>query len=88
MRLPNVSVGIIPPMAERYTLAQVPFWIWDDARVTIETISASLEITRPDELSLYATVFDQLRQSAVYGSQAHELINEAIADHLQHSATS
>jgi transcriptional regulator with XRE-family HTH domain len=88
MRLPNVSVGIIPPMAERYTLAQVPFWIWDDARVTIETISASLEITRPDELSLYATVFDQLRQSAVYGSQANELISEAIADHLQHSATS
>jgi hypothetical protein len=75
-------------MAERYTLAQVPFWIWDDARVTIETISASLEITRPDELSLYATVFDQLRQSAVYGAQAHELISEAIAGHLQHSATS
>lgn len=88
MRLPNVSVGIIPAMAERYTLAQVPFWIWDDARVTIETISASLEITRPDELSLYVTVFDQLRQSAVYGSQARELISEAIADHLQHSATS
>ena len=88
MRLPNVSVGIIPPMAERYTLAQVPFWIWDDARVTIETISARLEIIRPDEIALYTTVFDQLRQSAVYGSKANELIGEAIAEHLQHSATS
>jgi Domain of unknown function (DUF5753) len=75
MRLPNVSVGIIPAMAERYTVAQVPFWIWDDARVTIETISASLEITRPDEIALYATVFDQLRQSVVYGSRATELIS-------------
>jgi transcriptional regulator with XRE-family HTH domain len=87
MRLPNVIVGIIPAMAERYTVAQVPFWIWDDARVTIETISAKLEITRPDELALYATVFDQLRQSAVYGSQAREMITDAITDHLQHSAT-
>jgi len=87
MRLPNVSVGIIPAMAERYTVAQVPFWIWDDARVTIETISASLDITRPDEIALYATVFDQLRQSAVYGSRARELISSAIAEHLQHSAT-
>ena len=88
MQLPNVSVGIIPAMAERYTVAQVPFWIWDDARVTVETVSARVEITRPDEIALYATVFDQLRQSAVYGSGARELISEAAADHLQHSATS
>ena len=88
MRLPNVSVGIIPAMAERYTVAQVPFWIWDDVRVTVETVSAKLEITRPDEIALYATVFDQLRQSAVYGSHARELISEAAADHLQRSATS
>jgi hypothetical protein len=87
MRLPNVSVGIIPAMAERYTVAQVPFWIWDDVRVTVETVSARLEITRPDEIALYATVFDQLRQSAVYGSRARELISEATADHLQHFAT-
>jgi transcriptional regulator with XRE-family HTH domain len=87
MRLPNVSVGIIPALAERYTVAQVPFWIWDDARVTVETISARLEITRPDEIALYATVFDQLRQSAIYGSRARELISEAAAEHLQHSAT-
>jgi len=87
MRLPNASVGIIPAMAERYTVAQVPFWIWDDARVTVETISARLEITRPDEITLYATVFDQLRQSAVYGSRARELISNAATEHLQHSAT-
>jgi transcriptional regulator with XRE-family HTH domain len=88
MQLPNVSVGIIPAMAERYTVAQVPFWIWDEVRVTVETVSARLEITRPEEIALYATVFDHLRQSAVYGTQARELIREAVADHLQHSATS
>lgn len=86
MRQPNVSVGIIPAMAERYTVAQVPFWIWDEARVTIETISARVEVTRPDELALYATMFDQLRQSAVYGSQSHAMIRAAISDHLQRSA--
>src|SRR5260370_27802361 len=74
----------VQAMAERYTVAQVPFWIWDDVRVTVETVSARLEITRPDEIPLYATVFDELRQSAVYGSHARELISEATADHMQH----
>jgi hypothetical protein len=33
------------------------------------------------------TVFDQLRQSAIYGSQTRELIGETISEHLQPSAT-
>jgi transcriptional regulator with XRE-family HTH domain len=74
LTLPRVSVGIIPAMAERSFVSQVPFWIWDDAKVVIETISAELEITRNDELAIYVAAFDLLRQSAVYGSQARALI--------------
>lgn len=82
LALPRVSVGIIPAMAERPYVSQVPFWIWDDTKVIIETISAELEITREDEVALYAAAFDLLRQSAVYGSQARALIT-AIRDEFR-----
>lgn len=75
--LPRVSLGIIPAMAERSFVSQVPFWIWDDMRVTIETVSAELEVTRRDEIALYAAAFDALRQSAVYGTRAVALIGAA-----------
>lgn len=79
LSLPRVSIGIVPAMAERAFVSQVPFWVWDDDKVTLETISAEVEITRPDEVSLYVAAFDLIRQSAVYGGQARELIT-AIRD--------
>jgi transcriptional regulator with XRE-family HTH domain len=78
--LPRVSVGVIPAMAERYAYSQTSFWIYDDTRATVETISARLEITRPDEIALYAATFDLLRQSAVYGAHAYALIKAARDD--------
>lgn len=85
---PRVSVGIIPAMAERAFRSQTAFWIWDEARVTIETISGQFEITRKDEVALYAAAFDLLRQSAVYGSQARTLITVARDDIARLSAHS
>ncbi|MBT8224384.1 MAG: helix-turn-helix transcriptional regulator [Dactylosporangium sp.] len=82
LSLPRVSLGIVPAMAERTFVSQVPFWVWDDDKVTLETISAEVEITRPDEVSLYAAAFDLIRQSAVYGGQARGLIT-AIRDEFQ-----
>ncbi len=87
LTLPRVSVGIIPAMAERSFVSQIPFWIWDDTRVTIETVSAELEITRRDEIALYSAAFDELRQSAVYGSQALSLIDAARAAFADLGAT-
>jgi transcriptional regulator with XRE-family HTH domain len=77
MTLPRVSIGIIPAAAERFAYSQTSFWIYDDSKVTVETVSAGLTITRPGEIALYTGVFDLLRQSAVYGSQARALIETA-----------
>lgn len=77
LTLPRVSVGIIPAMAERPFVSQVPFWIWDDNKVVIETVSAELEVTRKDEVAIYAAAFDLLRQSAVYGSRASAMVTAA-----------
>ncbi len=88
MSLPRVSVGIIPAIAERRNWSQVSFWIFDDSLVQIETVSAGLDISQPRELTLYAHMFDQLRESAVYGREARELITAAIGELVQQGETS
>ncbi|WP_433532170.1 helix-turn-helix domain-containing protein [Micromonospora sp. CA-263727] len=81
MSLPNVSVGIIPLMTERPAVASTGFWIFDNLLVALETPTASIEVTRPHEIELYARMFDRLQVSAVYGPEARALIGRTI-DHL------
>lgn len=80
MSLPRVSIGIIPSTGERHSLTQGSFWMFDDSRVRIETVSASLTITQPRDIALYARVFELLQQSAVYGRQARQLVSRALHD--------
>lgn len=80
MSLPTISLGIIPGSGERHALAQGSFWIFDQTRVQLETVSAGLDLTQPAEIGLYAQVFGLLQRSAVYGSRARELIRRAAGD--------
>ncbi len=76
--LPNVSLGIVPMMTERIAVGSTGFWIFDDALVALETPTASIEATRPQELELYARMFEALKVPAVYGGAARDLITKAI----------
>jgi len=80
MSLPTISLGIIPGTGDRYALAQGGFWIFDQTRVQVETVSAGLDISQPAEISLYTQVFDLLQRAAVYGQGARELIGRAAGD--------
>lgn len=88
MSLPRVSVAIIPAMAERQEWSQVAFWIFDDALVQVETVSAGLTITQPREVDHYVRIFERLRESAVYGAAARALVAAAINDFVQQAETS
>lgn len=81
MSLPNVSVGIIPFMKERTAVPSAGFWIFDDVLVALETPTASIEITRPQEIELYARLFAQLQSQALYGKAARQLVT-AVMDQL------
>jgi transcriptional regulator with XRE-family HTH domain len=76
--LPNVSLGIVPMMTERFAVGSTGFWIFDDALVALSTPTASIEVNRPDEVDLYARMFEVLKASAVYGADARGLIIKAI----------
>jgi hypothetical protein len=76
MRLPFVSVGVIPADAQRYAIATIGFWIFDNNAVALETPTAAIKVTRPQEIALYATLFDRLQNEALYGPAAHEIITQ------------
>ncbi|RDI54600.1 helix-turn-helix domain-containing protein [Nocardia mexicana] len=78
MALPNISIGIIPLMTERKAVASAGFWIFDDDLVALETPSATIQVTQPAECHLYARMFEELKQSAVYGRDARRLILDAL----------
>jgi hypothetical protein len=54
MSLPTVTLGVIPMMTERTAVGSAGFWIFDDSLVALETPTATIEVTRPQEITLYA----------------------------------
>ncbi|WP_020122479.1 helix-turn-helix transcriptional regulator [Streptomyces canus] len=78
--LDTVELGIIPFSASLKIPPATAFWVYDDARVIVETWHSELWIE--DELSVntYLRTWNTLRESAVYGSDAHRLISAARRD--------
>ena len=63
---------------------QRPLWVqetfsaYDDTLVSVELLSAQVNITQPSEIALYLKAFEELRSLAVYGAEARALITRAI----------
>ena len=74
MRLPFVSVDVIPADIQRHAVATIGFWIFDNNAVALETPSAAVKVTRPQEIAVYLAMFDRLRAEAVQGSEARDLV--------------
>jgi transcriptional regulator with XRE-family HTH domain len=79
--LRNVKFGIIPFEAEYRFSPPHGFWIFDDDMVLIETISAELTLTQPQEISQHLKAFDRLAAAAVYGSAARRIVMRALEEH-------
>ncbi|OLB78283.1 MAG: transcriptional regulator [Actinobacteria bacterium 13_2_20CM_2_71_6] len=78
MRLPFVSVGIIPADIQRHAVATIGFWIFDNNAVALETPTAAIKVTRPQEIALYVAMFEHLQSEAVYGRAARNLVAEVL----------
>jgi transcriptional regulator with XRE-family HTH domain len=77
--LPQVSLGIIPAATQKRTQwPRETFHVYDDKLVSVELVSAQVKITQPSEISLYLKAFEELRNMAVYGARARQLIVKAI----------
>jgi transcriptional regulator with XRE-family HTH domain len=88
MSFPRVSVGIIPATSGHDGHTQTAFWIFDESLVQVETLTTGLDITRPEEITLYLAAFERMRRTAVFGRKAKELIGRARDELLRQTATS
>jgi len=80
MRLPFISVGVIPADVQRHAIATIGFWIFDNNAVALETPTAAIKITRPKEVAQYVAMFNKLQREAVYGDEARRLIATILAN--------
>ena len=80
MSVPTVSLGIVPLMRERTGVPSAGFWIFDSSLAALETPTASIEVRRPQEIDLYARMFEHLKGAAVYGAAARGLIIKALGE--------
>ncbi|MCD0447865.1 helix-turn-helix domain-containing protein [Actinocorallia sp. API 0066] len=76
--LPNVSFGVIPFEAERPLFPVEGFWIYDDAEVLVETVSAQLSVVDFHEVGLYVRTFEILAGIAVHAAAARSRIAAAL----------
>jgi hypothetical protein len=76
--LPNVKLGIIGFETAYVVAPSHGFWLLDDDRVMVETFSAELNLAQPQEISLYAGIFDSLAATASYGRAARGIIHRVI----------
>ncbi|RZD89296.1 helix-turn-helix domain-containing protein [Streptomyces albidoflavus] len=81
MRLPRLSLGIVPRSATMHIWPGNSFSMFDDKLVLVETYSAEFSVTQPREIELYLKSFALLQRSAVYGRAVRNLIFAAIQHH-------
>lgn len=78
MKIPSVSVGIIPASADRPRWPLETFIMFDESLVRVELLAARLTVTAPGEISQYAAAFNRFAAMAVHGRHARRLVESAL----------
>lgn len=75
--LDTLELGVIPFSASLKIYPGNGFWVYDDRRVVVEDWHAELWLDDGDSVATYLRVWDTLRESAVYGPDAQNVITRA-----------
>ncbi|MEU9156112.1 helix-turn-helix transcriptional regulator [Streptomyces sp. NPDC048417] len=75
--LDTVELGIIPFTASLKIWPGNSFWVYDERLAIVEDWHAELWIDDADSVATYLRVWNTLRESAVHGADAHNVINAA-----------
>lgn len=75
--LDTVELGIVPFSASLKIYPGNSFWVYDERLVIVEDWHAELWIDDADSIATYLRVWKTLGESAVYGTDAQNLINHA-----------
>lgn len=72
--LDTVDLAFLPWNAELVTTPDHGFDLFDDRLVLVETFTAELALREPEDIALYARLFDLCYAAALHGDEATELI--------------
>jgi transcriptional regulator with XRE-family HTH domain len=75
--LDTVELGFIPFSSLLKIPPATAFWVYDDSRVIVEMWHSELWIEDDPSVSTYLRTWNTLRESAVFGSDAHRVIAAA-----------
>ncbi|WP_407560036.1 helix-turn-helix domain-containing protein [Streptomyces sp. 184] len=75
--LDTVELGIVPFTATLKQPPAVGFWIYDNRQVIVETWHAELWLDDAGTVAMHLRAWEALRDSALYGADAHRLIVRA-----------
>jgi transcriptional regulator with XRE-family HTH domain len=75
--LDTVELGIVPFSASLKIPPATAFWVYDDSRVIVETWHSELWIEDETSVSTYLRTWNALRESAIYGADAQQVISAA-----------
>lgn len=78
MRMPRVSLGVVPFSAAYTVPRNNAFTIYDNRLVTVATYTAELSLKQRHEVATYEKAFDRLASLAVKGERAGALIRAAL----------
>ena len=87
MDLHRVSLGIIRATSGMGAHTQASFWMFDDTLVQVETLTAGLDITRPEEIAAYQAIFEAMSRAAALGRNAKALIAKARQEFVQQAVS-
>ncbi|MFD7776605.1 helix-turn-helix domain-containing protein [Streptomyces sp. NPDC059753] len=73
----TVELGIVPFGASLKLPPGSGFWIYDERQVVTETWHSELWLEDADSVATYMRAWKTLEESAVYGADAHNVINAA-----------
>jgi transcriptional regulator with XRE-family HTH domain len=76
----SVRLGIIPFEVEFTSAPLHGFAVYDDGEVLVETLTATLTLSEPTEISVYLDLFTAYAKAAVYGPEAHGLISRVLSE--------
>jgi hypothetical protein len=79
-QLSNVRLGIIGFETQYVTAPWHGFWLYDNEKVLVETMSAALDLRQPQEIELYGNAFEELAAVASYGKSARTIIARVMDD--------
>ncbi|MFE0425540.1 DUF5753 domain-containing protein [Streptomyces sp. NPDC058953] len=76
--LPSLTLGIVPVSARVNMHPVHAFNMYGD-EVHVELVSSGVTVTEEDEVALYRKAFDRMREAALHGDAAKELLGKAMS---------